>query len=123
MRVQDFKVEAAVQSMNVNMSDGRERIDGTWQDKMRIYEDQYLIGEIRAGHEKEDLKKVPRGEKCYVTYLPSQKLIRWAKSKTIKETLGGSRHDFVNRGDAKKESSPRRGYLTIASDGTVTIGT
>jgi hypothetical protein len=119
----NFKVGTAIEAMNVNKSDGRYKVDGTWQDKLRVYEDSYTLGEIRAGHEKEDIRKLPVGKKCYATYLPSLQVIRWANSEKIQEALGGTRHDFVNRGDALKEDSPRRGYIQIGTDGKVTVTT
>jgi hypothetical protein len=123
LHVSSFTVADAIENMNVNRSDGRYKVDGTWQDKLRIYEDSYTLGEIRAGHERDDLKKVPRGTKCYATYLPSLQVIRWANSQKIEEALGGTRHDFVNRGDALEETDPRRGYLQVAEDGSVTVST
>jgi hypothetical protein len=116
-----FTVGKAIESMNVNMSDGRFPIDGTWQDKLRIYEDTYTIGEIRKGHEREDIKKLPNGKRCYATFLPSLQVIRWANSEKIKDALGGERHDYVNRGDAKKEKDPRRGYITVSGNDVTVV--
>jgi hypothetical protein len=122
-----FTVEAAIDGLNPNMSDGRYTIDGTWSDKMRIHEDTYVIGEIHAGSEARDLEKVPKGVRCYLTN-PMQGVLRWASAEKIQETLGGTRHDYVNRGDAVKANkedgySPRRGYMIINADGTVTVTT
>ena len=103
-----------VQYLNVNQSDGRYGVQGTWADKMSRFGDRPTppIGEVRADN---DFARMPRDVRCYVVYIPSLKVIRWARADMIADVLGGARHDFLNRGDAIRETNPRRGYLTFTS--------